>query len=1120
MTSFASISSASHWQVLESFPLTPSLHVTSYRSSLTGLRVVLAGVSGPLVLGYFTLATEAHSDDGCPHTLEHLIFMGSHAWPYKGVLDLLANRNLSQGTNAWTDIDNTTYTLETAGSEGFLNLLPVYLDHILYPSITDSAFITEVHHITGAGNDAGVVLCEMEAREHTPEDLMTRAVHTALYPGHCGYRSETGGLIADIRQLKADTIRQYHAAYYRPDNLSIVVCGEVEAAALFAVLEGVEADIVARGPLAPLERPWASPVPPFSASVTERVRFPSEDEEHGLVSIGWRSCHWRDFYTRTALDLLWTYLASTSLSPLHKRMIEIEQPYAGDVDSSVLDKSVGIHLVEFTNVDVQRMEQVKDAFFVLLHRLVDEQDFDVERMRSVVRKEMRQTMAGWEEQPSEVVVGYVISNFLYGQEPWKVEERKQEGGARAGEKDDGRGELEKEMKVIERLQALLEEGKDFWLGLIQRWMLDQPYALIIGEPSQAESARLMAEEEARVAAQIAALKAKDPDALVHLGQQLSDAIQRNSEPPPEQLLDTFPAPDFTKVPEHRVFTRRTGDESDALRAQNARHPQASQLDAYLAEQAPLSSLPLSAQFDHIASEFVQLRALLSTEGLSSELKLLLPLYRELMFESPVQSRGGAVLSAEQVVTALEDELVSYESASGLSCSRFTVGSYGQYISLLLKVEASAYSTGLRWLFDLLHGVQFTVERLRVSLKKMLASIPELKNDGAAVVKAASSHINYTDDSMQHAVNFIRQQAMLKRVLKDVDAGHAEPWISQLKAIQTALTKQQCMLLHVAGDFLKQPQLIAEVLALMGKAETSEAAKSGVLPGGLGHLRFSSSYLRPLSDDGVGRAELSLIGVKACRSSFLSTSMPLPSTFSYSDPALPTLRLCLEYLTALEGPMWRRIRGLGYSYSYSMRVDVESGLLSFSLFKSTNLAGGYDESARIVSEFAKGAAAVWKEGDIRAAKSSLGFELLSAGDTATAAADQSLFVWMKGEQPGYNARMLDAVQRVTAAELEQAVQRWLVGLFEPQRSRLCLATNPSQVKDLTAFFEGKAGRKVHLVEHLSSWFEGRTAHTDDGVEDDEEEEEEEGEDDDDDDGDDEDDDEDEEDDDDEYEDDRK
>lgn len=58
---------------------------------------------------------------------------------FQGILDLFANRCLAQGTNAWTDIDHTAYTLTTAGSEGFLNMLPIYMDHILYPTLTVSS---------------------------------------------------------------------------------------------------------------------------------------------------------------------------------------------------------------------------------------------------------------------------------------------------------------------------------------------------------------------------------------------------------------------------------------------------------------------------------------------------------------------------------------------------------------------------------------------------------------------------------------------------------------------------------------------------------------------------------------------------------------------------------------------------------------------------------------------------------------------------------------------------------------------------------------------------------------------------------------------------------------------
>jgi hypothetical protein len=52
------------------------LPVTKYKSSLTGLTVVFASAESPIVNGYFCLPTEAYDDDGLPHTLEHLIFLG------------------------------------------------------------------------------------------------------------------------------------------------------------------------------------------------------------------------------------------------------------------------------------------------------------------------------------------------------------------------------------------------------------------------------------------------------------------------------------------------------------------------------------------------------------------------------------------------------------------------------------------------------------------------------------------------------------------------------------------------------------------------------------------------------------------------------------------------------------------------------------------------------------------------------------------------------------------------------------------------------------------------------------------------------------------------------------
>jgi hypothetical protein len=67
--------------------------------------------------------------------------MGSEKYPHKGILDLLANRAFSEGTGAITNTDHTTYSVSTAGSQGFLQLLPIYVDHILYPTLTDAGYV-------------------------------------------------------------------------------------------------------------------------------------------------------------------------------------------------------------------------------------------------------------------------------------------------------------------------------------------------------------------------------------------------------------------------------------------------------------------------------------------------------------------------------------------------------------------------------------------------------------------------------------------------------------------------------------------------------------------------------------------------------------------------------------------------------------------------------------------------------------------------------------------------------------------------------------------------------------------------------------------------------------------
>ena len=59
----------------------------------------------------------------------------------------------------------------------------------------DSAYITEVHHITGEGEDAGIVYSEMQASINSGERLIHIELLRAAYPGKCGYKSITEGIL-------------------------------------------------------------------------------------------------------------------------------------------------------------------------------------------------------------------------------------------------------------------------------------------------------------------------------------------------------------------------------------------------------------------------------------------------------------------------------------------------------------------------------------------------------------------------------------------------------------------------------------------------------------------------------------------------------------------------------------------------------------------------------------------------------------------------------------------------------------------------------------------------------------------------------------------------------------
>jgi Zn-dependent M16 (insulinase) family peptidase len=314
---------------------------------------VKKGSSSPLCSVSIVVRTPCEDNSGLPHTLEHLIFMGSEErFPHRGHLDALASRCMANGTNAYTAVDYTAYTATTVDCDSMMRyLLPAFLDHVLRPSLTEEVFTTEVVHMDPSdGKYHGVVFCEMEAREHTEIDLSERTIRRLLF-SDTPYAFECGGLIADIPNLTIERIQNYHRRYYRPENMVVIVVGSEltneTKQTLFCELDYIlKDDNHEKKPIISTADSFGHVIKPLGDSLSTRVYFPSDEEESGSVVLAWRGPHLQDQETCIALNILMTYLQENSASPLYQAFVERPKPLASAIDFDWLSfPSTGILLM-------------------------------------------------------------------------------------------------------------------------------------------------------------------------------------------------------------------------------------------------------------------------------------------------------------------------------------------------------------------------------------------------------------------------------------------------------------------------------------------------------------------------------------------------------------------------------------------------------------------------------------------------------------------------------------------------------------------------------------------------------------------------------------------------------
>ncbi|WFD34838.1 hypothetical protein MCUN1_001682 [Malassezia cuniculi] len=1036
-------------------PIMPGTVLEKWQSTVTGLTVLWANFESPLLNSYITVASEIFNDSGVPHTLEHLVFLGSEQYPYKGVLDTLANRAFAQGTNAWTANDHTAYTLTTAGSDGFLRMLPIYLDHVFHPTLTASGFATEVYHVNPRFEDAGVVYSEMQGRENSSADRVELKTQRMLYPPTSGYRSETGGLMSALRVLTIDDIRKYHKEYYAPHNVAVVVCGMLERETLLDSLMVTEQRLIDKGHVFGAQGPpgWRRPFletgsavppvidgsradiegvdnadPPTSDPLRRRVfvEFPEADESVGEVQLSWVGPPPEALLDLQAIELLGIYLCDSAVSPVQHEFVERDDPLCTDAYFATTERA-GASLLSalFSGVPTSELDELDIKLHKLLLRIVEE-GVQMPRMSMLLRRERQRVLSQLETRPADCFSDMLISDFLYAPRD----------GSRLSESVD-------EMRRYDQLSLY---SADDWANLLRRYFVDSARLVVSARPSAALVQQLRDETVQRVAKRRVEL---GDAGSKRLAEELSKAQAENDVAIPPQMLEDFAIPKSSTIRWIPVGSALSGKEPVSP-CGNAIVRADTELDkkvqAYI--DADAHAPPYFMQFDHIQSKFVLITLVMSTASVPQSLRGLLTLYLSTLFSLPV-TRDGKELTYEQVVQGLDETLLDYEATMGIGSN------FAENVTIEVKVEAALYDKAVAWLRDLLWFSTFSVERIRVAAAKLAQSLPEQKRDGRAVSLALSRALLFEDHDSTCVRNSVISQAEVVPHIVERLRSEPEAVVHEFETIRNTLFRPDNFCVNVAGDILALP------------APRTTWLENFVLPEWSSHkpcpvpLSWSRDVRSVLGQQPSKRAALCTL--PTIESSFAVFSARGITDYLHEDYA--ALVVTIAILNAMESFLWRHIRGAGLAYGASIRSDPEAKHIHFMLYRSPDSGKAYEAAREVIRGLAgrNDPGLQIDQTTLDSAKSSLHFSIADAEGTMGAAALESfLDTVVKRVGKGRGRRLLEQASDVTIEDVYRCLNTYVLPIFDANTSVAAVATAPSNL----AAIEERLSKAGYELEHWS------------------------------------------------------
>ena len=240
---------------------------------------------------------------GYAHFQEHMLFKGTDKFG-PGYVDRVVE-GVGGRSNAVTSFDYTTFYL----------ILPTEATATGVQLLADMAFRSTFapEEIT---REREVIFEEARIEQDNPRTAIVRQLYGMVFAGH-PYGRPVLGTRETMLAATQDKLRAFNRRYYTPENMTLVVAGPVDVAAVRAMVDRSFGQMSKTG--------YRSTPPPPPRPLGGGARRTTErPEQQAHLALGWQAPR-SDDASGDAVDLLTTILAGTESSRLARRLRDEER---------------------------------------------------------------------------------------------------------------------------------------------------------------------------------------------------------------------------------------------------------------------------------------------------------------------------------------------------------------------------------------------------------------------------------------------------------------------------------------------------------------------------------------------------------------------------------------------------------------------------------------------------------------------------------------------------------------------------------------------------------------------------------------------------------------------------